>query len=204
MCSLFDQSVPLDELLRLYDVEEIGDLAFAMKPKNFPRERIAVVLQAQTRQIEAMRWGLVPLWMKEEPKVQPFNARSETVPTNGLFRSAFKSRRCVIPVKRYAEYEGPKGKRTPVWFEPTEGVFSVAGLWEQWRQPNGEMLRTATMLTCEPNAIAEAYHNRMPLILDGPDAVDVWLDNERHEVEELTELMKPFGGESMKVAAKEE
>jgi putative SOS response-associated peptidase YedK len=199
MCSLFDQSLPLDELLDMFEVQEIGDLEIALRRSIFPRQYIAVVHQADTRKVEMMRWGLVAGWMKEEPKVQPFNARCETVHTNGVFRSAFKSRRCVLPAPRYAEYEGEMGNRTPVWFEPNEGVFALAGLWDEWEQPNGQILRTATMLTCEPNAIAEQYHNRMPLGLYGQDAIDVWMDNDRYDLQELKDLMKPFPTELMRV-----
>ena len=43
------------------------------------------------------RWGLVPFWMKEKPKVPHINARAETVHKLTLFREAFAKRRCLIP-----------------------------------------------------------------------------------------------------------
>ena len=35
------------------------------------------------------RWGLIPFWMKEKPKVPHINARAETVHKLPLFREAF-------------------------------------------------------------------------------------------------------------------
>jgi putative SOS response-associated peptidase YedK len=48
------------------------------------------------REVTMARWGLIPFWMKEKPKVPHINARAETVHKLPLFREAFAKRRCLI------------------------------------------------------------------------------------------------------------
>ena len=45
------------------------------------------------------RWGLIPFWMKEKPKVPHINARAETVDRLPLFREGFAKRRCLTPLQ---------------------------------------------------------------------------------------------------------
>lgn len=60
------------------------------------------------------RWGLVPSWVKEaKPKVQPANARCESLKTNGMFRGAYRSRRCLLPIDGYYEWRSIKGRKQP-------------------------------------------------------------------------------------------
>ena len=99
MCGRFTQQLSWAELHRLADL--IG------QPRNLaPRYNIAPTTQIEVirrhdsrRELTPMRWGLVPMWWKKPLKELPatFNARAETVAEKPMFRSAFKSRRCIIP-----------------------------------------------------------------------------------------------------------
>ena len=90
------------------------------------------------REIVPMRWGLVPSWWKKPLKELPatFNARAETVAEMPMFRSAFRSRRGIIPASGFYEWTGPKGEKTPHYFSSPSGEpLAFAGLWESWRNP---------------------------------------------------------------------
>jgi putative SOS response-associated peptidase YedK len=43
--------------------------------------------------------------------------------------------------------------------------FTVAGLWDVWRDPDGEDLYTFTIITTDANKLLRPIHDRMPLIL---------------------------------------
>ena len=60
----------------------------------------------QGRQLAKMKWGLVPAW-SPEPKVKysTLNARSEEAATKSTYRSAMKSRHCLIPADGFYEFE---------------------------------------------------------------------------------------------------
>ena len=92
------------------------------------------------------------------------NARCETVSTQPSFRDAFKARRCLVPVNAFYEWSGPKGHRTKWRIRvKDEEIFSLAGLWEWWRDPESrEAVETYTIITTAANeAIAKLLDARI-------------------------------------------
>ena len=78
-----------------------------------------------------------------------------------------------------------------------EPVFGLAGLWDAWKAPDGTWLQSYTIITTDPNTVAEAVHDRMPTILH-PQDYDEWLD--RVEVERPPmHLLRPFEDSAMRV-----
>ena len=147
------------------------------------------------RRIGPVRWGLIPHWAKEPPKVQPINARAETVATSGMFRQAFARRRCIIPADGFYEWKKVDAKtKQPMFVRfPDDRVFGFAGLWERWRPPGDadvEPVDTCTILTTAPNELMAPIHNRMPVILK-PEDYAAWLDRDT-DPRKATDLMKPY------------
>jgi putative SOS response-associated peptidase YedK len=132
-----------------------------------------------------MRWGLIPSWAKDEKiGAQCINARVETVAEKPAFRSAFKSRRCLIPASGYFEWTampGPlasKPLKQPFYITRTDGVpFTFAGLWERWK----DNLLTCTILTTDAAESIHGLHNRMPVVLDA-DGMNAWLGGAKPEL----------------------
>jgi putative SOS response-associated peptidase YedK len=52
-------------------------------------------------------------------------------------------------------------------------------------------------LTTTPNAVTSNVHDRMPVILD-PESYDLWLDPGMHNVEAISELLKPYDARLMR------
>ena len=128
---------------------------------------------------DEVRWGLIPGWAKDAKiAFQCINARSETVAEKPAFRSAFKSKRCLVPADGFFEWQ-PVGKLKQPWrfVRKDGGPVLFAGLWEAWQPATGnEPIQTFTVLTTTPNAVTAPVHDRMPVILDGP-AASRWLDS---------------------------
>ena len=84
----------------------------------------------EERLAEPARWGLINAWAKDRKRAaQQINARAESLDSRPAYRSAFKSRRCVIPADGFYEWRGPKGHREPLWFHrPDGGLILFAGL----------------------------------------------------------------------------
>ena len=60
---------------------------------------------AGTRELVALRWGLVPAWSKgPDSRYSMINARAETVKSKPAYRNAFKHRRCLIPAEGFYEF----------------------------------------------------------------------------------------------------
>ena len=129
------------------------------------------------RRLDLLRWGLMPVWAKD-PALgnRLINARSETVADKPAFRSAFKSRRCIVPADGFYEWQQQPAGKQPFYIHRQDGeLLAMAGLWEQWTSPSGEQVPTFSILTMAANAWMQPLHERMPVILEG-DALDAWLD----------------------------
>ncbi|MGB9689461.1 SOS response-associated peptidase [Thermogutta sp.] len=149
-----------------------------------------------------VKWGLVPHWA-EDPSGgnRLINARAETVSTRPAFRTAARHRRCLIPADGFYEWKAsPSGKQA--YFVRLRGdkLFALAGLWDQWHSPTGEILETCTILTVDPNPLVARFHNRMPLILP-PEAYDLWLNPAIVQFDKLRDWIRPYPDEEMEVVA---
>ena len=130
--------------------------------------------------VHKMDWGFItPKFSKRDPKkpIKPSiwnNTRSENLHIP-LWQSSFAGRRCLIPVVRFAEAEGPKGQMTRTWFTVPAGNyaeddhFSVAGIWRE--EPQG-LVYSMVMTRCAPPMTR--IHDRMPVIL-APRNREQWL-----------------------------
>ena len=131
------------------------------------------------RELLSMRWGLVPFFWKKPLKEMPatFNARAETVSEKPMFRDAFRRRRCIVPASGFFEWTGEKGDKTPHLFSAGDGspVLAFAGLWDRWRNPEGEEVLSATIIVSGASEWMIPYHDRMPVLLSGVDIAG-WLD----------------------------
>ncbi len=180
MCGRFTQRFSWRELHELLDL--IGTPAnLAPRYNVAPGQQVATVrTEDGGRRLARLRWGLIPPWANE-PNIgyRLINARSETVRTKPSFRSAWRSRRCLIPADGFYEWTGERKARQPWLITMKEGgLFCFAGLWERWRVPagleltgmladlrEGDALETCTILTTAANADISRIHHRMPVIL---------------------------------------
>jgi putative SOS response-associated peptidase YedK len=125
-----------------------------------------------------MRWGLIPGWLKKTAKEVPstFNARAETVAQKPVFRSAFKRTRCIVLASGYYERRAAEGGKQPYFISAADGaVLSIAGLWDQWKDPEtGEAISSATLIVTAANDFTRRIHDRMPVLLERHDH-DAWL-----------------------------
>jgi len=126
------------------------------------------------------------------------NARAETASSKPAFRDALKIRRCLIPADGFYEWQRAAKAKQPYCFEVNEGeLFAFAGIWDRWRDANGNALETCSILTTTPNAATSAVHERMPVILD-PDTYDLWLDPGMRDVSVASDLLKPYDAQLMR------
>lgn len=164
---------------------------------NIAPSQIVLALRAtadgKAKDWAKLKWGLVPSWA-DDPKIgyRMANARAETVATKSSFRSAYKSRRCIIPADGYHEWQATGTKQKQPYFvhRPHDEVFAFAGLWEHWQGDDEQPLETFCLLTTDANAMAAKVHDRMPVILTGK-GVDLWLDHSLKDLKALAELLKP-------------
>jgi putative SOS response-associated peptidase YedK len=163
-----------------------------------------VVCSDRTAGIRLFRWGLIPSWVADEGEandimLKTFNARSETVSTKPAFRDSFASRRCLVPVRGFFEWQHHGGRKIP-WYITLKGedIFSLAGIWDSWTMQGGVTLNTFSVVTTRANEVMEEIHNtkkRMPVILPA-SAEGLWLKEGLAE-EALASLMEPVASDML-------
>jgi putative SOS response-associated peptidase YedK len=82
----------------------------------------------------------------------------------------------------------------------TGELFAFAGLWDRWKDPSGQWIKSGSILTTASNAVTSPIHDRMPVILD-PDNYDLWLDPGMTNVDAVSEVLKPFDARQMRCYA---
>jgi putative SOS response-associated peptidase YedK len=194
MCGRFTLGLTADAFASAFAVEV--DLELEPRLNIAPTQPIATVVQSSQdfhRQLQLMRWGLIPSWAKDAAIGNKLiNARSETVMEKPSFRAAFKYRRCLIPADGFYEWKKLERRKQPYYFYlHNHNPFAFAGLWESWND-----ILTCTILTTKANERVQPIHERMPVILH-PKDYDRWLDSRNQTSSHLVELLKPFPSQEM-------
>ncbi|MDH6129930.1 SOS response-associated peptidase [Kitasatospora sp. GP82] len=222
MCGRFVATTGPADLARLYDAQpQVPEEAFTPSWNIAPTRDVLAVLERLdtdsgevSRQVRALRWGLVPSWSKTpSAAAKMINARSETAHVKPAFRSAFSKRRCIIPSTGYYEWRqapgGPGGRpyKQPYFLAPADGtLLGMAGLYEFWKdstRPEDDPLAwlvTCTVLTTEATDNAGRVHDRMPLTITAANQA-VWLDPDLTDPDSVRDLLHTPSGAELTVTA---
>lgn len=155
-----------------------------------PTQNLAVITGTDQKNLSFMRWGLIPSWAKDlSIGNKMINARSETILEKPSFRTPFRKRRCLVPATGFFEWKRANGKTPYLFSVKNEVIFSMAGLWDEWVSPDGEIIRSFTIITTKPNELVGEVHDRMPVILHR-EKETVWLNDSSEN--ELVSLLAPY------------
>jgi len=166
-----------------------------------PTQKMPVALLTPTgREILEMRWGLIPSWAKDDRKGSPLiNARAESVHEKPSFKNAFRRKRCLVPADGFFEWKREGTERTPYYiFQKSGGLFVFAGLWEEWKGPEGPV-RTFCIITTGALPELRNLHDRIPVILR-PELYGLWLNPETG-TQALRQLLVPSAAEPLEMRA---
>ncbi len=201
---------PLNETYDYFDYEDKDTIKTNIKNLSNHRYNIAptqyapVVVsndEGKNRELAVMRWGLVPSWAKGTDLAHKMiNARSETLTDKPSFRDALADRRCFVLADGFYEWKADTvgSKKRPVRFVLKDNKpFVLAGLWEQWKVPDGKgILSTFVIITTYANELVSEWHNRMPVILT-PKTADIWMKEARVWDSSYSSVLQPFPSEEM-------
>lgn len=203
MCGRFSQFSSVSDLVSTFSVDEslVDESEVHPRWNLAPTQHALIVATSNdgvARRLGTMRWGLVPSWAKD-PSIgnRMINARADKVATSGAFRSAFRSRRCIVPADGFYEWHkqvddhGKKTPSIPFHIHAADHVtLALAGLWEVWHDAEGAPMRSFTIITTDPNTTMAAVHDRMPVILD-PSEWDRWLSPDPLDDDEQRTMLGP-------------
>ena len=198
MCGRYAAFLPAEALAKLFAT--VNPPANTEPTWNMAPTHSAPVVrlhpQTGARHLDLLRWGLVAHWVTDlKATRQPINARTETAATTPMFRDAMARRHCLVPVDAFYEWQAvdesrhppskqPPSKQAPSKQPPskqpwaiarTDGqTMALAGLWEGWKGPDGEVIRSFAILTTRANETLRPIHERMPVVLE-PEDWPLWL-----------------------------
>jgi len=154
--------------------------------------------RAGERRLDVMRWGPVPFWAKDiKVGFANINAKAEGIENRPAFREAFQRRRCLVPIDNFCEWKKtPMGKQPYAIMLADRRLMALAGLWETWRSPAGERLRSFAIITTTPNELCDELHNRMPVVL-GPETWPRWFGEEPADARQFKAMLAPYPAEEM-------
>jgi putative SOS response-associated peptidase YedK len=155
-----------------------------------------------SRELVLMRWGLIPFFTKQLSDVKgisTINAKAETIQNSPTWREPFKKRRCLVPATAFYEWKKLDAKtRQPYAITlPDTPLFAFAGLWDGWKDPQGNWLQSFTIVTTEANELMSSIHTRMPVILH-PRDYDRWLTRDLTR-QPPVDLLRPYESEAMRM-----
>jgi putative SOS response-associated peptidase YedK len=172
----------------------------------FGLPEMPAICSGKPDKIQLLKWGLIPSWVRSidsasEIRLKTFNARAESIDSKPSFSGSFKSKRCIIPVKGFYEWQHVGAKKIPWYiYRADDSIISFAGLWDDWVESDtGEMYSTFSIVTTDANEFMAEIHNsgrRMPVILDR-QGEQKWIDI-KTGFNEALQLLRPSPSEILR------
>lgn len=202
MCGRYTLNRRQEEIELAFDIGKV--VADAVARCNVsPTQKVPVVLECEgERVLDGFRWGLIPFWTKEVNKSRPMiNARAETIADKPYWKNCITRKRCIIPADGFYEWKKEGKTKTPMFIHLSDSsIFGFAGLWDEWRSPEGEVIRSCSIITTAANHAIAPVHDRMPVILRS-DRISQWLDPRNVRTEEVVPLLLPRRDEEIAMYA---
>jgi putative SOS response-associated peptidase YedK len=168
MCFTVNVNLVKEEIEERYGVTFPGKYRYepSYYYHAFGLPELPAICSGDPGSVRLLKWGLIPSWVRnetdaEEIRLKTFNARAESIESKPSFSSSFKTRRCIIPVKGFYEWQHTAKGKIP-WYicGSDDEILSLAGLFSEWvRSATGEVLSTFTVITTDANEIMAEIHN---------------------------------------------
>jgi len=145
------------------------------------------------------RWWMIPSsWARPlEALPTSFNARAEELDRRRFWKQSFESRRCLVPATGWREFTagtprtpsaGEKGHKAAFQFHYDHALFAFAGVWDAWKSPGGDEVRSFAIVTVAATEMVLPIHDRMPLVVN-PQFYEAWLDRRLPGAQALSSVL---------------
>lgn len=197
MCGRFTLSMDIEALQEAFPGVDFG--VYLTPSFNIaPSQPVLAISNQNPSKAQLLHWGLIPSWSKDRKiAYKLINARGETLAEKPSFKRPFRQQRCLIIADGFYEWKKEAGAKVPVYIHLKEKTpFAFAGLWDQWRSTEGDLIQSCTIITTEANELLSPVHHRMPVILP-PTDYSFWLDKTIEHPEELQRVIRSFESDQM-------
>lgn len=180
MCSRFENNALPRDLQARFRLAAPPPVANA--PETRPTDLALCIGPKRLGALKA--FGIPAPWAQDRPAKPLINARAETLADKPTFRP-YLNRRILVPATAWIEWrhDGKARHRNHIHLKSKE-LFSFAGLLAKDH---------FAIVTCAPAPEIAHVHDRMPVVLDGPEAEGAWLDPAR-DFAAVAGLLVPLAG----------
>ncbi|AJY74456.1 SOS response-associated peptidase [Paenibacillus beijingensis] len=190
MCERYSLTAEVSEIMDMFGVVKAGR-CYTNRYNIAPTQTVSIVMNDRHEQriIDDCRWGLFPFWAKDA-----VNADAVRLESRSYFDGMLKRGRCVVPGSGFYGWrrtEGEKAPRAMHIIVPGRNLFGMAGLYDEWRSPGGELMRAVTLVTVPSAGPMALWQERLPVVLDQEGMSD-WLNPSVKEFGLLRKHLQPL------------
>ena len=161
-----------------------------------PAENLPVIVAEDgANQVRLMKWGFFTQGAKNSNSVfryKTYSVKSEDVFKKSMFSTVIRSQRCLVPVNGfYYDVSTSTGKKTHYVHMLDDKLFTLAGVYSSWQDPDGKDWNTFSIITTTGNKDMRTIDKRMPVILPHEVEAD-WLDPSKDDMSSLYDMMRPY------------
>ena len=177
MCGRFARINTTKEIKEIFNLDQIE---IELKPSYniAPTQDVAVIIENGNSKLTAMRWGLIPFWVKDiSIGSKLINARSETIDEKPSFKHSFQKRRCLIVASGFYEWQKRGSNKSPYFIHfKDKKSFCFAGIYDNWKSPDGDKITSCSIITTKASDNLKNIHHRMPVIIP-ENNFSLWFKN---------------------------
>jgi putative SOS response-associated peptidase YedK len=162
-----------------------------------PTHRALVLASDQKDCLQPMTWGLIPQWSRDgQNGGKNINARAEGILDKPSFQDPALHRHCIVPADSFYEWRTAPGRRKIPYriFLNNGHLLWMAGIWDEWFTPKGDIIRSFSIITITPNKEMSELHTRMPVMLLTEAEREAWLTVPNEPETVLAQLHPPPDG----------
>ena len=132
MCGRYSQVYTVTQVEQQLQIPLVGSAEIIPNYNLAPTQEAIVILNESPRQLQAIRWGLVPYWSKDiQQGARLINARSESIVTKPSFRIPIRQRRCLVIADSFYEWRRSGQQKLPYRIlRSNDELLVMAGIWD--------------------------------------------------------------------------
>lgn len=181
MIERYTISAARQELVERFHIEDPE--TFKPRYNAAPAQILPLITHESPQGFSYFYWGSAPKWANNKSFAERIvNTRAEWINEKPVLKKTLKTNRCLIPADGFYAWK-KVGKKTMVPWRFTlksKALFSMAGLWEEFEDAEGNAFHTFSIITIPSSLWIVDITERIPVIF-GVEQEKIWLNKQTDE-----------------------
>lgn len=144
-----------------------------------PAQQLPVVSNHAIKEISFFYWGTNKQWSNNKKVSQKLlSANRDSLSQKTTLKNALEKKRCLIPVNGFYLWKqyGKKRQTAHYFYNPSEEIISLPGIWEENEDMDGNIHRTFKIIEVPNYVKIPQFGTTMPAVIP-KDLEGKWLDS---------------------------